>query len=78
MVGTHRLFRYCAINCDGKFIFKVNMLSRLLKFGELSNEWVLINLNYQEPVFYAKLFDDSEEGPSGVPTGCTHVGIIRN
>ena len=44
----------------GKFLFKVNLLSRLPKPVELSNKWILKNLKYQYPVFYSRLFDDSE------------------
>ena len=38
---------------DGKFVFKVNMLSRLTKNVEISHEWVLEHFNYQEPYFYS-------------------------
>ena len=38
------------------------MLNRLPKPVELSHEQVLINFTYQETYFYARLFDESEEG----------------
>ena len=42
---------------DDIFIFKVNMLRRLPKPVELSHKWVLKKCQYQEPIFYATLFD---------------------
>ena len=57
---------------DDKFIFKVNMLSRLPELVEISHEWVLTNFNYQEPKTYAKCFDDPEKGPSEAPPGHTN------
>ena len=48
--------------CDGKFIFKEKILSRLPKTVEISHEWVKTNFKYQEPEFYSRLFDDSEKG----------------
>ena len=45
---------------DCMFHLKVNMISRLPKPVELSHEWVLKILKYQEPSFYARLFDDPE------------------
>ena len=58
------------------FNFKVNLLSRLTKPVELSNKWVLTNFKYQEPEFYAILFDESE-GPFEDTPVHTKVGIIR-
>ena len=62
---------------DGKFIFKVNILSRLLKPVEISHEWMLTNLKYQEPESYAKLFDESERGSFEVPPGRTKKYEMR-
>ena len=47
------------------------MLSRLPKPVELSHEWVLKNFRYQEPQFYARLFDNSEKLPFELPPGHT-------
>ena len=52
---------------DGIFIFKGNMLSRLTKPVELSHDWVLTNLKYQEPEFYSRFFEESEQGCFEVP-----------
>ena len=38
---------------DGKFHFKVNILSRLPNPVGLSNKWVVTNFKYWEPNFYA-------------------------
>ena len=43
-----------------KFYFKVNMVSKPPKTFELSHEWVLKEFKYQEPTFYAILFDRSQ------------------
>ena len=61
---------------DDIFCFKVNILSIPLKPVELSHEWVLTNFKYHEPSFYARLFDESEEGPFEFPTGCIMFGVI--
>ena len=61
---------------DSKFLFKVNMLRRQTKPVELSHKWYLKIFKYQEPEFYAKLFDESKEGPFEVPTGHTKIGVI--
>ena len=37
--------------CDGKFIFKVNIISRIPKLVEPSHEWALKIFKYQEPEF---------------------------
>ena len=53
---------------DGKFLFKENMLSILPKSVEQSHEWVLTKFKYQEPEFYATLFDELKRtflSPSG-------------
>ena len=34
-------------------------------------------LKCQEPWFYVRLFDESEDGTFGVPLGCTNFGVIR-
>ena len=76
MVGTHtaKIFHY---ECGGLFHFKGNILSIPPKPVEISHEWVLPNINYQEPEHYTRLFDESEEGPFEVPPGCTTVGAIN-
>ena len=38
---------------------------------------VIKKLNYQEPLFYAVLFDDSKEGAFEVTPGHTKVAVIR-
>ena len=48
--------------CDEDFIFKVNFLSRLPKLVELKHNWIKKNFNYQEPEFYSRFFDESENG----------------
>ena len=63
---------------DGEFIFKGNILSMIPKPVELSHNWVLTDFKYQEPAFYARLFNKSEEGSFEVPTGRTKVGVIIN
>ena len=35
-----------------------------------------LKFKYQEPAFYARLFDEWEKGPFDVPPGCTKVGVI--
>ena len=52
------------------------MISIVSKTFDTSKKWVLKNLKYQEPAFYARLFDDSEEGPFEVSPGHTKVGMI--
>ena len=44
---------------------------------ELWHAWVLENFNNQKPEFYARWFDESEEGSFEVPPGWTKVGLIR-
>ena len=66
MVGTHSKLNFYRI-----------MLSILTNTVELSHEWILINFKYQEPEFYARIFDESEDGYFEVPPGCIKVGIIR-
>ena len=41
--------------CDRKFHFFGNLLSRLQNPVELSHKWVLKNFNRQEPVFLCKI-----------------------
>ena len=53
------------------------MISRILKPIELSHDWVLKNFKYQDPEFYNRSFDQSEEGPSEVTPGCKDVVVIR-
>ena len=55
--------------CDGKFQFYGNLLSRLPNPVELSHKWVLKICKYQEPSFDARLFYGSEEGLFGFPIG---------
>ena len=43
---------------DVKFPFKGNIISRIKKPVELSNNWVLKNFKYQKPEFYARFFDE--------------------
>ena len=57
-------------------MFKENMIIRLPKPIELLHDWVLENFKYQDPCFYARLFDDSEEGPFEVPPGRKKVFVI--
>ena len=57
--------------------FKGNLLSRLTKPAELSHKWVLKIFKYQEPAFYDRLFDESEQGPFEVPPGHTNIDEIR-
>ena len=45
---------------DGKFHFRLNLLSRLQKYVELSQELVLTNIRYQEPELCAKFIDHYE------------------
>ena len=52
---------------DGNFILKVNVLGRLPKAVELSHLWVKMNLKYQDPEFYTRLFDEPENGSFEVP-----------
>ena len=42
---------------DGKFHLSVNMISRIQNHVELSHEWELINLKYQESEFYASIIN---------------------
>ena len=58
----------CEIH-DVNFIFKGNILSRLPKPIELTHKWIKINFKYQEPEFYFRLFDESDNGPFEVPSG---------
>ena len=59
---------------DGDTSFRWNLIIRLPKPVEISYEWVLKIFNDQEPGFYARLFDESEEGPYEVPPVCTKAG----
>ena len=43
---------------DGKLLFKRKPLSRKPNPVELSHEWVLTDLKYQEPEFYSIFFDE--------------------
>ena len=52
------------------------MSDRLSGTVELSQYCILTTFKYQDPEFYARLFDESEEGPYGVPPGHTNVGVI--
>ena len=53
------------------------MLIRVTNTVEPSPEWVLNHFKYQDPNFYAILFDVSEEGPFEVTPGRTKVELIR-
>ena len=53
------------------------MISILPKNVELSQECVLANFKYQDPEFYARLFDNSKEGPFEVHTGRIKVCVIK-
>ena len=44
---------------DSKFIFQVNLRNILPKPVEMSHKLVLKIFKYQEPEFYARLFDES-------------------
>ena len=57
--------------CDGFFILKGNLLSRITKCVELAHERVKTNFKYQEPEFYSRFFDDSENRPFEVSPGRT-------
>ena len=59
MFGTQAVHVLCD-ESYGMFHFKVNMLRIIQNTVELSNDWFLNNLKYQEPVFYARSFDDYE------------------
>ena len=61
---------------DGKFYFKVDILSILPNPVELSHHWVLTNFNYRDPSLYDRLFDESEEVTFEVTPGRKNVGII--
>ena len=61
---------------DGKFHLSVNMISRIQNHVELSHEWELINLKYQESEFYASIINQYEGGPFIVPPGRTKIGRI--
>ena len=61
----------------GKFLLKGNLLSRLLKPVELSHEWVSENFKYHEPEFYARFFDEAEEGLFECYTCHTMIDVIR-
>ena len=54
------------------------MLIIIPKPVELSQEWFLKILKYQEPEFYTRLFDNPDEGTFEVPTFCMEVFRIRN
>ena len=45
---------------DGNFIFQVYFLIILTRSVELSHECINTNFMYQEPDFYSKFFDGSE------------------
>ena len=45
---------------DGKFNLSVNHLSRLPNIFEVSQEEIFTGFKYQDPYFYATLFDESE------------------
>ena len=62
---------------DGKFIFNGNMLSRQPNPVKISQEWVLINFKYQDPEFYARLFDNSGEGPFVFPPGHMKFCVVK-
>ena len=51
------------------FLFKENLLSILPKPFELTHKWIKKNFKYQEPEFYSRLFDESENRPFEVPPG---------
>ena len=67
---TH-VFQILRKERDGKFIFKVNLLSRLTNPVEISRDWALTNFKYQEPEFYSRLFGEAGKGPFEVPMGHT-------
>ena len=48
---------------DGKFLFKMNSLSKLPNNFGLPHEWIKTNFKYLEPQFFYRFFDDSESGP---------------
>ena len=54
------------------------MISIVSKTFDTSKKWVLKNLKYQEPAFYARLFDRSEEGPFKFSAGHMKVIVIKN
>ena len=62
--------------CGGRFYFKLNLLSKLKNHVELSQEWSLKKFKYQDPEFYDRLFDNSEEGPFKIPPGCMNIFVI--
>ena len=45
---------------------------------ELSQKWVLTYFKFQEPEFYARLFNDYEGGPFEATKVCTMVIVIIN
>ena len=53
--------------CDGDFIFKENFISRLPKPVGISHEWIKLNFKYQNPEFFSRLFDESENVLFEVP-----------
>ena len=60
----------------GKIHLKGNMLIILQKPVGISHEWVLNFFKYQEPEFYARLFNNYEEGPFEVPPGSMKFCVI--
>ena len=60
----------------GMIHIKGNLLIILQKPVELSHEWVLTSFKFQEPEFYARLFDESEEDYFEVPKDVTKVGLL--
>ena len=55
--------------CDGNFLFRGNFLSRPPKLFELTHNNINTNLKCQDPEFYSRLFDESENGPFEFPPG---------
>ena len=52
---------------DETFLFKVNFLTKLSKPVELTPKWIKTDFKYQDPYFYYRLFDESENGPFEFP-----------
>ena len=53
-----QIFQILREKCDGNFVFKGNLISRLPKPVELTHKWTNTNYKYQEPKFYSRLFDE--------------------
>ena len=55
--------------CDVKYLFEGNIISKLPKPVEITPEQTKKNFKYQEPYFYPRLFDESENVTFEVPPG---------